>query len=159
MFDLKRDKSFLLHCLGLIAVLLGCQGAALPPNQQESHEHFPPHWPNSIFQASDRLAEILQETDATAPPSGISPQQEIMDLVGWLPILAADSDLDRKTFDRIDEASMRIYQRWKALPQPPDLASLTSDTDVREMTAWLSDICQRERPSVQVIEEANPQLE
>jgi len=156
MFVKLRRKRVFLARLALISTccLVGCQPAEKGAEHMESHEHFPPHWPYTIFQASDRLSELLQKSNAIPSGSGITPQQEMMDLIGWLPILAADSDLDRKTFDRIDQASLRIHKRWQALPLPLDLPTLANDPEVREMAVWLADIVQRERPTVGPIEKA-----
>jgi len=132
-----------------LCCLLGCQPASdVSEEEHESHEHFPPHWPHTIFKASDRLSELIANpADASPPtalPSQITPQQEFIDLVGWLPILAADSDLDRATFDRIDSASSKLQSRWQT-SQPKDLPTLVNDPDAREIITWLADICHQER--------------
>jgi hypothetical protein len=133
--------------------LLGCQLASdISEEEHESHEHFPPHWPHTIFKASDRLSELIANPAAASPQtalsSQISPQQEFIDLIGWLPILAADSDLDRATFDRIDSASSKLQLRWQE-PQPKDLPTLVKDPDAREIITWLADICHQEQSRMQ----------
>lgn len=141
--------------------LPACQTASPPAeDEHESHEHFPAHWPHTIFKASDRLSELMSNPAATSSnssevphqtkttPSHIAPHQEFVDLVGWLPILAADSDLDRATFDRIDAESTKLQSRWRK-SEPKDLKILVSDQDAQEMIAWLADICRQEQARVQ----------
>jgi hypothetical protein len=134
--------------------LLGCQPSADVSDQEdESHEHFPPHWPNTIFKASDRLSELIANPGAASPQTAlatqITPQQEFIDLIGWLPILAADSDLDRAAFDRIDAASSKLQSRWQK-SQPKDLPTLVNDPDAREIITWLADICHQEQSRAQL---------
>jgi hypothetical protein len=141
------DK-FLFSLLAAIAFcLVGCQGAQKAT--QESHEHFPPHWPQTIFSASDRLSQMLQQPDIAPTADRVPPQQEFMDLIGWLPILTADSDLDRSTFDRIDAASVRLHDKWQGANQPQDLQSLVNDSEVRELVNWMADVFQKVRSADQ----------
>ncbi|MFO0012211.1 MAG: hypothetical protein ACK553_05675 [Planctomycetota bacterium] len=132
--------------IGVLTGVPGCQPAAHP--DAEEHEHFPPHWPESIFQASKRLSEFVERTDPTSSTHRIPPHQELIDLVGWLPILAADSELDRATFDRIDAASARIMARWQRTPPPQDPKALVSEPDVQEMIAWLTEVCRQEQARI-----------
>ena len=140
---------------------IGCQGADHAPEEDhESHEHFPPHWPYNIFKASDRLNELIGSSDTatstaanTSPADAvaglrIAPHQEFVDLVGWLPILAADSDLDRAVFNRIDAVSTRLELKWRK-SQPHDIQTLINDPEAREMIGWLSDVCRQEQARVQ----------
>lgn len=141
--------------------LLGCQPSADVSDQEhDSHEHFPPHWPHTIFKASDRLSELIGEPDVESSANGTTPsqdndpamhiaaRQEFIDLIGWLPILAADSDLDRATFDRIDAASSKLQSRWQK-SQPQDMPTLVKDPDAREIVAWLADVCRQEQSRMQ----------
>jgi hypothetical protein len=162
MNDSLREARTLTQWLAVLLIcLLGCQPVAdVSEEEHESHEHFPSHWPHTIFKASDRLSELIGNPDPSSSTDGttsspqnasskqITPQQEFIDLIGWLPILAADSDLDRATFDRIDTASTKLQARWQK-SQPQDLSTLVSDPDAREIITWLADICHQEQARMQ----------
>jgi len=132
-----------------LCCLLGCQPASdVSEEEHESHEHFPPHWPHTIFKASDRLNELISSSGSASPTDPTTPYQEFVDLVGWLPILAADSDLDRATFDRIDAACIEVQSKWQSSPTQ-DIQILTNDPKVRELNTWLADICRQEQDRIQ----------
>ena len=132
-----------------LCCLLGCQLASdVSEKEHESHEHFPPHWPYTIFKASDRLNELISSSGSASPTDPTTPYQEFVDLVGWLPILAADSDLDRAVFDRIDAACIELQSKWQSSPTQ-DIQILTNDPKVRELTTWLADVCRQEQDRIQ----------
>jgi hypothetical protein len=94
----------LLIALSLVATLPCCNRAPSisTEDEHEEHEHFPMHWPGSIFAAMDRL-DLLMSGQATPVGDGsISLEQELLDLIRWLPELIADSDLDEATFNNVD---------------------------------------------------------
>jgi len=77
-------------------------------------EHFPKHWPFTIEQASQRLSAIARDPQAPSPVEGLSPREEFHDVMKWLPLLAADSDLDRKAFELIDRGSIEWQSALQA---------------------------------------------
>jgi hypothetical protein len=97
----------------LLASLLvaGCTRAersSEPGADPESHEaHFPAHWPGNYPAAIDRLEVLLFDSDAELP-GRISRWQEVDDLIGWLPELAADSDLDEQEWNRLESAAAEL---------------------------------------------------
>lgn len=141
------DKFLFSLLAAIVFCFIGCQGAQQAT--EESHEHFPPHWPQTIFNASDRLSQMLQQPDMAPTAGRVPPIEEFMDLIGWLPILTADSDLDRSTFDRIDAASVRLHDKWQGANQPRDLQSLVDDPDVRELVHWMAEVFQKMRTADQ----------
>lgn len=159
--SLSKARSLLRWLAVLLCCLLGCQTASdISEEDHESHEHFPPHWPHTIFNASGRLKELIGNSDAAASTeviasdslaqaeTPIASHQEFVDLVGWLPILAADSDLDRAAFTRIDAAVAKLESKWRKSP-PQDLQVLADDPETREMLKLLDDICQQEQARIQ----------
>jgi hypothetical protein len=132
--------------------LLSFAGCQAERHDEESHEHFPPHWPYTIQKASLRLNGIVKGEEPESREHGIPPEQELVDLMGWLPILAADSDLDRETFDRIDLESTRILARWERDVATRDLKARVEEPDVRALTEWLADVCRRERARIEQLE-------
>jgi hypothetical protein len=115
----------LLCLLGLAWVQSGCMRPGSSEGSDDSHEeHFPAHWPASIFNAADRLKQ-LATSDALEPKNeNITVETEWLDLIRWLPELAADSDLTQAQFYEIDGWVTRSlpmlesqYQQGKNLKQ------------------------------------------
>jgi hypothetical protein len=143
---IRLNKSFAwVAVLGVVTGFSGCESQPMTGSQtEESHEHFPAHWPYTISRASTRLAELIKDPNATSDEHAIAPRDEFVDLVNWLPILAADSDLDRPTFDRIDAWSTRSVSQWQRAGSPRELKDLVEEPETQEMVAWLVDICKQE---------------
>lgn len=83
---------------------LCCMMAGCGFEQDDDHKedgHFPPHWPKTFLAASDRLSQIAQNTDEIKSAAE-SLEQELVDLIDWLPELVADSDASQADFDSVD---------------------------------------------------------
>jgi len=109
------------------------------------HDHFPAHWPSTIFVASDRLLAIQKNEEQASSQDGVSREQELIDLVRWLPELAADSDLNEATFNIIDAWSSQYLQKletkWNAGSK---LESLLAVEGFSKVIAELQDIVRKE---------------
>lgn len=158
---------FMGSCLLGLLVCFGCNsnsGSTDGVSDQE-HEHFPAHWPESIFRASQRIDGILADTGATsvgAMSVGLETESptltsvaELADLVGWLPILAADSDLGREDFSRIDAWSAQWTEPLRkhalgsgALAGNGTLEGFGQVDGLREMAKGLSEICRSEQARI-----------
>jgi hypothetical protein len=163
---------FVGSCLLGLLVGFGCDsksGSTSGVSDQE-HEHFPAHWPVSIFRASQRIDGILAAPGAMplgATPVGatsvgsetgtptLTSVAELADLVGWLPILAADSDLGSEDFSRIDAWSAQWTEPLRkhalgsgALAGNGTLEGFGQVDGLREMAKGLSEICQSEQARI-----------
>jgi len=163
---------FMGSCLLGLLVGFGCDsksGSTADGSDQE-HEHFPSHWPESIFRASQRIDGILAAPGAMplgATPVGatsvgsetgtpnLTSVAELADLVGWLPILAADSDLGREDFSRIDAWSAQWTEplRKHALGSGAQAGNGTLEgfgqvDGLQEMAKGLSEICRSEQARI-----------
>lgn len=149
------NRCMLCAVRGLVVVsLAGCVGSnattektANPTDAtQDTHEHFPEHWPYTIFAASKRLNELVQAPDTASSQHAVAPRKEFADLLAWLPVLAADSDLGREAFDRIDawaqEQSARLA---KPNAEKISLAVIVAEKQVQDMVRWLSETCLEEQ--------------
>ena len=153
---------FMGSCLLGLLVCFGCDsksGSTDGVSDQE-HEHFPAHWPESIFRASQRIDGIL--ADPVAMSVGLETESptltsvaELADLVGWLPILAADSDLGREDFSRIDAWSAQWTEPLRkhalgsgALAGNGTLEGFGQVDGLREMAKGLSEICRIEQARI-----------
>jgi len=91
--------------LVFLVLLVGC---AQEKESLYEHEHFQPeHWPESILEAADFI-----ETRAVSIASGGGDEkersqlhEELEDLVGWAPEIAADTDLSEADWLPIYELS------------------------------------------------------
>ena len=153
---------FMGSCLLGLLVCFGCDsksGSTDGVSDQE-HEHFPAHWPESIFRASQRIDGILADPVATSvglktESPTLSSVAELADLVGWLPILAADSDLGREDFNRIDAWSAQWIEPLRkhalgsgALAGNGTLEGFGQVDGLREMAKGLSEICRIEQARI-----------
>ena len=153
---------FVGSCLLGLLVCFGCDsksGSTDGVSDQE-HEHFPAHWPDSIFRASQRIDGILADPVATSvgletESPTLTSVAELADLVGWLPILAADSDLGREDFSRIDAWSAQWTEPLRkhalgsgALAGNGTLEGFGQVDGLREMAQGLSEICRIEQARI-----------
>lgn len=106
MADERMVKFLVL--MGLTAVLAGCN--ASPPDDHLEH-HVPAHKPGSFAKAVEQL-----EIRDPSQPSGREPadpaaqQAEWLDIIRWLPELAAETDLRRADWDAVQRASLQLEQ-------------------------------------------------
>ena len=96
----------------VLAFLVGCRSEHDEEHDEESH--FPPHWPNTFLNAADRLDQILNNPRET-PTLASSIEQELTDLVDWLPELLADAEISKEDFDSIDAWAFPTAVEYKRL--------------------------------------------
>ena len=151
----KKLRNLLRAIICLIVGLLcvGCKQPQVDPQQQE-HEHFPAHWPHDIMRASKRIVQLLEDSDSKS--TGTSQREswptataELADLVGWLPILAADSDLGRKDFASIDSWSSQWTDLLrKHASNSEAIQGLSNLEGFKEVAVQLGEICQAEQARI-----------
>jgi hypothetical protein len=105
----------LYFCLlsGLV-VVAGCFSS--PEDDHLEHhvpEHQPPNFPAAIEELIRRLHEFEESAGETEQAGG-----EFRDIVGWLPELAAHSDLKKREWDAINTHTKRLLLLWEAPPSP-----------------------------------------
>ena len=131
---------------GILLPFAGCRNQSSASSQEEeSHEHFPVHWPKTIFAASERMSELSKSVEATSSNPEITVEREFIDLIRWLPELAADSELSEKDFNRIDAWSTKTVllleeqvTNGKKLKDLVELDGLISNVEM------LADVCRLE---------------
>jgi hypothetical protein len=96
----------------LIACLLMIVGCQAEHDEHEEDSHFPPHWPKSFLEAADRLNQI-STNPANTQPLAENIEQELVDLIDWLPELIADSDLSKEEFDKVDSWAYPLANELK----------------------------------------------
>jgi hypothetical protein len=137
-----RGFTYILVYTAIAMTFFGCRGK---PTEEVHEEHFPPHWPKTIFVASERLNSLLKAEAVESLNAGITLEQEWFDLVKWLPELAADSDLSEQEFNEIDRASEELQSIWRSSRTLPTLNEIQSASEVEPLLRRLSDICAAEK--------------
>jgi hypothetical protein len=120
---------------------------------EKEHEHFPEHWPTTIDRASERLLQLVENPDAPSPFVTVNNTEEFADLWLWLPLLAADSDLSRHDFSRIDEWSQVWAEqgRESVLGARP-MSDLALRPELQQTVRELAMICQTERERIELLQ-------
>jgi DNA uptake protein ComE-like DNA-binding protein len=137
--------------LFLIAVALtGCQG--------ESHEslheadHFTPlHWPADLADAvqkiDDRLSQLQKAgAEQAASEQAKLTQKELVDIVGWMPEVSADSFIDESQWIPINEASLELSSLLPGMSLPMDSAMEQKIKDFRNLIAETAELEVKNRP-------------
>jgi hypothetical protein len=108
----------------LLSLLTGC--ATEKESEEEEAHHIPAHTPADFEKAVARI-EILtrhlrDDTELAEKPLEVTPQEELRDLVRWLPKLAAESDLSETDWNVVDQSTIAIIDRlWMPGKHPQDL--------------------------------------
>lgn len=124
-------------------------------DHEHQHEHFPPHWPGEIFQASERLNGLGRGT--LPAKEGLPAMREIADLLKWLPVLAADSDLSREDFYRIDAWSTEWTKHTtQHAEQGGDIGNFPKKEALQEMVDRLIDVCRKEQDRLRAMQPVDP---
>jgi hypothetical protein len=125
--------------VGCAAVLLlitstGCNSAASGEPAAELHEehYVPPHKPanfSEAVQAIDRRSDYLSDHAGHSHGDEAEKLAELADIIGWIPELAADSDLSEPDWNTAAAAgkSMGTVLSRLMSAQQPDLSRLHSD--------------------------------
>lgn len=147
-------------------MIVGCHSEH---DEHDEESHFPPHWPKSFLDASDRLNQI-STNPANTQPLAENLEQELSDLIDWLPELIADSDLSKEDFDKIDGWAFPLANELKKsiksgtklndllknetlLEGLSDLTELASNTRKRQAEAQAREA--REEADAKRVEEEN----
>ncbi len=156
----RCDGAILQIACVVMAVAIGCSKLENPsgdlkkPVQESEHEHFPPHWPGSLFHASSRLDAMIADPDVASSNPLVSSSKEFADLIQWLPFLAADSDLGREPFARIDGWSTQFADRLKLDAQnKKPLREIVAENGIESMVRELSKISSEETKRLQALQQ------
>jgi len=106
---LNRLGLMLLLCAGVIGIL-GC-GKSKDSLHEMDHVT-PQHWPSSLSDAAEKIRERLSMLQVEPAGDGTSSNpdpstllKELSDLVGWVPEVAADTDLAEQDWNKLYAAS------------------------------------------------------
>jgi hypothetical protein len=118
----------LLVGLSMLACVLGC-GESKKSLHEMDHVT-PAHWPTDLSDAANKLSERLKSVQANSAEANQEARvalKELTDLVGWVPEVAADTDLAESDWVKLFEASESV--RKQLLGAKDIKASLAEEID------------------------------
>jgi hypothetical protein len=145
---MTRPKSIMLSAALIMAI--GCQkgrddSAAVassdnaPTGAAEEHEHHHTHAPWYKPRSFADLVTSLEDRLKKQSPSARQ-RAQLMDIIGWIPEIAADSDLRRKDFEAAQEISKLLTD---AMLKTETSKSMPSQADLEKPLAALRDLATR----------------
>lgn len=128
----------------LVSLLLGCAAK----HHEESHD-YPAHRPENFRQAVDSL---LQRDEKLRVQFDQQQNEQLLDILRWLPEIAAETDLPEATWNRVNQVAQTARQAYETnarknqLP-PKQHAESWLDT-LREAAAECVELERSARPNV-----------
>jgi hypothetical protein len=115
----------------LVVAFAGCAAGpvAAPGSSEEEAHELPAHHPRSFRRAIDAIEE---RAPAVASGDAVAARRELADILRWLPMLAADTELGRGEWDRVRSIAIGLSAQLDAPGGPPGFA-----TSAREAVADL----------------------
>ncbi|TWT73350.1 hypothetical protein [Allorhodopirellula solitaria] len=107
-----RNDSIRFSILLSLVVVLGCRDESATAKQSHfEHDHgVAAHWPSDLPDAAKQLRSRLDRT-STDDPESDELQEEMADLVSWIPEVAADSSLSENDWIPINEAAKSLSKK------------------------------------------------
>jgi len=132
--------------LGLM-MTLGCTDSQQDPKNEKLEHIVPGHWPTDLVdaaakinlraarlsgqppQASAQLADSQSVAEGTLAEDTTIVENQLRDIIGWVPEIAADTDLTEAQWLPIHQASQSLSKRLKTMRRPLDEATLGAIDD------------------------------
>jgi hypothetical protein len=130
MSDTRLRSATLL--LGVLMLVIGMAGCGKPTADEgyEKVEHFVPlHWPKDLEDAAAKIAERASQLSGQAGAETVAIESQLRDIVGWVPEIAADTDLTEQQWNPVYEASEALSKRLAKMRRPLDDATLGAIDD------------------------------
>lgn len=133
MKDLRlRSSAALFGPLSLLILVTGTGGCARPTDGEdyEKVEHFVPlHWPKDLEDAAAKISERTSRLSGQAGAETVATENQLRDIVGWAPEIAADTDLTEQQWNPVYEASEALSKRLAKMRRPLDDTTLGAIDD------------------------------
>uniref|UniRef100_A0A7C4LNY8 Uncharacterized protein n=1 Tax=Schlesneria paludicola TaxID=360056 RepID=A0A7C4LNY8_9PLAN len=133
--------------VGLLVVLTaagGCSANTSPPgggsagSGAQGHVS-PPHKPESFFSAVSQLPSRLDANREVSAASAA--RRELLDIIRWLPELAADTDLSRAEWEQVQRLTGDLERAVSS--SPPDWAAARTRVDELFPLAHRADVLEQ----------------
>ena len=136
---MKMNQASFLTRVAIIVMLSTAVGCLADNPEESGHaEHvIPEHKPADYVSA----VEQLEIRTSNSLPENSEQRQQLTDIVGWLPELAAQTDLPKADWDRIQELS----EKYQALAKQQDAKLL-----IQEIQADLDELKQLAEKTIEL---------
>ena len=104
----------LILVLSSVLLLGGCadEETAKTSHFEDDHE-VAPHWPQDLADVAVKIRERLDAAESN-PDQSQQIAQEVADLVGWIPEVAADTNLSEQDWIPLDQAAESLAANLRA---------------------------------------------
>jgi hypothetical protein len=122
------------------------EGGRSTYSEHEHHtpEHKPASLPRAVRELRRRHAELVEHRSRNQAAERSGELQQVLDIVGWLPELAADSDLRKSDWDTVNESSKRLEGLFAA-SNATDASAGEAARLIEQELAALQELVERER--------------
>jgi len=137
----RLQYSWLLTAAVLLCLTSGCGRSQSDDEHEHEHEHShharPAHKPDNFHELPRELQRRLSRDESGAVRPSQRRQQQLREIVGWIPELAADSDLRRAGFDTAVSQQPKFQQVLDeiAAGRSPDMAVWNAAVDQLQQLA------------------------
>lgn len=124
----------------LLAACLFATGCAVAASEEDHHleHHLPEHKPATLLAAIPEL-ERRSPFAADRRPGGADGRTELLEIIGWLPELAAETDLPRGDWERVLQISHTL-QRLVEARSPRSASQSSKAEEYRRLVEQLDEL-------------------
>jgi len=140
-----KYRSLILRLAAMLLISLGAVGCGNQPadGEHEQVEHFVPlHWPSDLLDAAEkitvrtsRLSGQSSPAESQMTPAAADDENQLRDIVGWVPEIAAGTDLTEQQWNPVYQASETLSKRLVKMQRPLDDATLGAIDEYCKMLA------------------------
>ena len=98
----------------------------------EIPDHMPEDFPDAVREIRERDTHLREDVEAEAWEHIEHELPELIDIIGWLPKLAADSDLNRQEWEQVRDAAEELTNIYEPLLNASQLETWSSNDDARK---------------------------
>lgn len=111
-----------------VVIIAGCGGGGDPEQQEHAHHEFPDHRPANFKAAVSAISQRSWELANRGGKVGSLEFGHFIDIINWVPEMAADSDLRKADWEKARDAS----EKMRSLV-------LASDLDIKQLEGVVAD--------------------
>jgi len=100
--------------------IVGCNNHPVDDDHEKIEHFVPAHWPTDLDDASFKITQRASQLSGQSITDATTIENQLRDIVGWVPEIAADTDLTESQWNPIHEASESLSKRLTKMPRPLD---------------------------------------
>lgn len=146
-----NQLTLMLRFMAMVLISLTVVGCGNQPadGEYEKVEHFvPAHWPSDLLDASSKITERALQLSGQSTTDTPTIENQLRDIVGWVPEIAADTDLTEAQWNPVHDASETLSKRLAKMPRPLDEATLVAIDQYCQMLTATAELL----PAEEVVE-------